>query len=336
MGRVERRVRWTATTMLYGMVGASFLSTTAWAGPNDFQWLPTTPAPTYAPAVDGGSAKAEPFAGRIANRSIYGNQGAVTLPVTGSLGAQIDVAFGSFDHRAFGNIAGHFFWRNPNQALFGIYASHTRWDQFGGTEVSQIAGEGELYFGRFTLQGIAGIEGGNRASSTSVFTSIVPPGAPNFPFGYPAGIATTSASTSAFDVRTRFFDQINLKYYFTDNAIAYAGHRYLGGKHALALGGEYAFPINRVMVSAFVEARAGENNFNGVWGGLKFYFNGKDRPLVARHRQDDPNIWSTDTLFSITNSATSSSSSTSTLFCNPGDSFNSPTTCESGSFQKPL
>ena len=32
MGRVERRIRWTATTMLYGMVGASFLSTTAWAG----------------------------------------------------------------------------------------------------------------------------------------------------------------------------------------------------------------------------------------------------------------------------------------------------------------
>jgi hypothetical protein len=318
--------------MLYGVVGASFLSTSAWAGPNDFQWLPTTPAPTYAPAVDGGSAKAEPFAGRIANRSIYGNQGAVTLPVTGSLGAQIDAAFGSFDHRAFGSIAGHFFWRNPNQALFGIYANHTRWEIYNGAQVNQVAGEGELYYGRFTVQGIAGVEWGNRASLTNVYNSIVPPGTG---FSYPAGIATTSIFTSAFDVRTRFFDQINFKYYFTDNAMGYAGHRYLGGKHALALGGEYAFPINRVMVSAFLEARVGESNFNGVWGGLKFYLGGKDRPLLARHRQDDPNIWSTDTLFSITNSATSSSSSTSSLFCNPGDSFNSPTTCESGSFQSP-
>lgn len=332
MERVERRIRWTATTMLYGVVGASFLSTGAWAGPNDFQWLSPMPASSYAPAVDGVNARTEPFGGRIANRSIVGNQGAVTFPISGSIGAQIDAAFGSFDRRGFGNLAGHFFWRNPNQALFGIYATHTRWDQFGGAEVSQVAGEGEYYYGRFTVQGIAGIEWGNRASSATTYNSIVPPGAPNFPFGYPAGIATTSTFLSAYDVRTRFFDQINFKYYFTDNAVGYIGHRYLGGKHALALGGEIALPVDRLMVSAFIEGRAGESNFNGIWGGVKFYFNGKNKPLMARHRQDDPNIWSTDTLFSITNSATSSSSSTSTLFCNPGDNFITPTTCESGTF----
>jgi hypothetical protein len=315
--------------MLYGMAGASFLSTSAWAGPNDFQWLSAAPVSAYAPAVDGANAKTEPFGGRIANRSIVGNQGAVTIPLNGSLGAQIDAAFGSFDRRGFGSVAGHFFWRNPNQALFGIYANHTRWDQYGGAHVSQLAGEGEFYSGRFTVQGIAGIEWGNRASATNVFTSIVPPGVG---FSYPAGIATTSIFASAFDVKTRFFDQINFKYYFADNALGYVGHRYLGGKHALALGGEYAFPVNRLMVSAFVEARVGESNFNGIWGGLKFYLGEKNKSLLARHRQDDPNIWGTDTLFSITNSATSSSSSSSTLFCNPGDSFNSPTTCESGAF----
>lgn len=329
MSGFDLRGRWTATTMLYGVVGASFLSTCAWAGPNDFQWLSPVPMSSYAPAVDGVNARTEPFGGRIANRAILGNQGAVTFPVSGSLGAQIDAAFGSLDRRGFGNLAGHFFWRNPNQALFGLYASHTRWAQFGGAYVNQVAAEGEFYSGRFTLQGIAGIEWGNRASSTSIFTSIVPPGVG---FSYPAGIATTSAFASAFDVRTRFFDQINFKYYFTDNGLGYVGHRYLGGKHALALGGEYAFPINRFMVSAFIEGRVGESNFNGVWGGLKFYFGEKSKSLMARHRQDDPNIWSTDTLFSITNSATSSSSSSSTLFCNPGDSFNSPTTCESGTF----
>ena len=315
--------------MLYGVVGASFLSTYAWAGPNDFQWLSPLPVSSYAPAVDGVNARTEPFAGWIANRSIIGNQGAVTFPVSGSLGAQIDAAFGSLDRRGFGHLAGHFFWRNPNQALFGLYASHTRWAQFGGAHVNQVAAEGEFYSGRFTVQGIAGIEWGNRASWTDVVTSIVPPGVG---VSYPAGIATTSAFTSAFDVRTRFFDQINFKYYFTDSGLGYVGHRYLGGKHALALGGEYAFPINRVMVSAFIEGRIGESNFNGVWGGLKFYFNEKGKSLMARHRQDDPNIWSTDTLFSITNSATSASSSSSTLFCNPGDNFNSPTTCESGTF----
>ena len=68
----------------------------------------------------------------------------------------------------------------------------------------------------------------------------------------------------------------------------------------------------RIVGNHFIEGRVGESNFNGVWGGLKFYFNEKSKSLMARHRQDDPNIWSTDTLFSITNSATSASSSSST------------------------
>jgi hypothetical protein len=185
------------------------------------------------------------------------------------------------------------------------------WDQFGGAYVGQFAGEAEYYFGRFTFQGIAGVEYGNSASSTVSTTSIVAP------FGPFPGVVTTSTLTSMFDVRTRFFDQINLKYYFTDNWDGYIGHRYLGGKNALALGSEYAIPLaSRFQVSAFVEGRVGEGNFNGVWGGLKFYFGQKDKPLIARQRQDDPNIWSADSLFSILNSQSSSGSSSSTQFCN--------------------
>ena len=52
------------------------------------------------------------------------------------------------------------------------------------------------------------------------------------------------------------------------------------------------------MASAFVEGRIGEGDFHGVWGGLRVYFGQKDKPLIDRHRQDDPTVWGVDSLFS--------------------------------------
>ena len=322
----SRRLR--STTMLFGAVGAAFLSVSAYAG--DQVLFAAKPITDYAPGVDGFNGKVEPLGGSIANRSLAGNQGALSFPLGGPLGVQIDGAFGSLQNRGFGNVAGHLFWRNPGQGLIGIYTSHTLWDQFGGAYVGQVAGEGEFYSGRWTLQGIAGVEFGNSASSAFSSTSIVAPG-PTFLFGGTGipGTITTSTMSSIFDVRTRFFDQVNLKYYLSDDWVGYVGHRYLGGKNALALGSEYAFPLaSRFKASAFVEARVGEGDFHGVWGGLKFYFSAKDKPLIARHRQDDPNVWSVDSLFSIVNSLTHSGSSSVSQFCNPPATLRSNGSCE--------
>jgi hypothetical protein len=309
-----------STTMLCGMVGAAFLTLSVSAYAGDPLAYSAKPITDYMPGVDGFNGKVEPLGGTIANRSIAGTQGALSFPLGGPLGVQIDAAFGSFDNQGFGNIAGHLFWRNPGKGLFGVYASHTYWDQFGGLRVSQVAGEGEFYSGRWTLQGIAGVEFGNSQFSSTTSTSIIAPGplSPRLPFRGTAGVATTNSFVDMYDVRTRFFDQINLKYYLTDNWVGYAGHRYLGGKNALALGSEYAIPLaNHVEVSAFVEARVGEGDFHGIWGGLKLYFGQHDKPLIARHRQDDPNIWGVDSLFSIVNSLTHPNSSSSSLFCTP-------------------
>ena len=298
--------------MLYGIVGATFLSGWNAQAADLFTKAPLAAAPVPQSAVDGINGKIEAFGGSVADRSLFGTKGAISIPLQGQFGAQIDGAVGGLDGRVFGSIAGHLFWRDPSRGLAGIYVNHTAWDQFGGVHVTQVAGEGEYYWQRWTLQGIAGVEFGNSASQTSTF--VVPPVPP---FNLPAipGVATTFTET--FDVQTRFFDQINLKYYFTDNWDGYVGHRYLGGKHALALGTEYAFPLSGgTMAAAFVEGRVGENEFHGIWGGLKVYFGQHDKPLIARHRQDDPNIWGVDSLFSILNSRTTSA--TSTVVCPPG------------------
>ena len=281
-------------------------------------------APTPYAAVDGLNGKFVGLGGSIANRSVYGGFGALSVPLDGQFGAQLDGGVGSLDGRSFAHVAGHLFWRNPNQGLLGLYVSDTEWDQFGGVHASHVAAEGALYFGHFTLEGIAGVEFGNSVSNTTSTTSIIPQGGP----GLPAGVITTSTFTEGFDVRTRFFDQINLKYYIADDWNAYIGHRYLGGLNALALGTEYAVPVGHGMMgSLFVEGRVGEGEFHGVWGGIKLYFGQKDKPLVARHRQDDPPIWGTDALFSILNNHTQSSSTSSSTFCNPDQTMNDDGTC---------
>lgn len=304
-----------AAAMVCGVLGAALVTTGAHAG--DFY---SAASPIAAlPAVDGFNGKAEAFGGSLGKKSLGGAQGALTLPLATTYGLQIDTASGAFDGSSFANVAGHLFWRNPNQGLVGLYTSYTWWDRYGGLQVAHVGAEGEFYFGRFTLQGIAGVEFGNSAAVDSVSTTIVAPGPYTLGSGTP-GVQTTSTLMDAYNVRTRFFDQINLKYYINDEWVGYIGHRYLGGKNAVAFGSEYGFALGHgVKAAAFVEARAGEADAQGVWGGMKFYFGPNDKSLMARHRRDDPNNWSLDSLFGLVNSHASSASTTSpTLFCNAG------------------
>lgn len=311
-----------STTFLSGVVGGVFLSTIH-ASAADIDTPPYTKAPAsiFAPAVEGFNIKADALGGSAAHRSIAGARASFTTPITQSTGFQLDLQGGAYGGDSFAGASGHWFWRDPSRALFGLFASYTYLDRFGGAQLGQVAAEGELYWGRWTLQGIAGVEFGNTTSATSSSTSVVPPA------GVVPGVVTTNTFTEGFDVKTRFFDQINLKYYLTDNWDAYIGHRYLGGKLGFAIGSEYAMPLgNRTLGSAFAEARIGSGDFQGVWGGLRVYFGQKDKTLIQRHRQDDPTAW--DTLFSILNSQTTSGSSSSQQTCEFG--FFSPGVCEIG------
>ena len=221
-----------------------------------------------AQAVDGINGKVSGFGGSYFKDTIYGGAGSVSLPLGCEFGAQIDGSAASLDNRFLGTIAGHLFWRDPSKGLLGVYSSYTNWKQFGGVHANHIGPEGELYYGRWTLQGVAGVEFGNTAS----------------------GVVGSFIQT--YQVKTRFYDQVNLAYYVQDNWKVYAGHRYLVGKNALALGTEWGIPMSRgVMAALFAEGRIGEENFRGVWDGLRFYLGQKDKTLIRRHREDDPNDW---------------------------------------------
>jgi hypothetical protein len=225
---------------------------------------------------------------------------------------QIDVQAGSLGGDGFGGIAGHLFWRNPGHGLLGMYVSHTHWSRFDGASVTHVAAEGEYYWQRWTLQGIAGIEFGN--SATNATSSV----ATTAQAGAIPGVTTTSTFLEGYDVKTRFFDQINLKYYWRDNWATYIGHRYMGGRNAFALGTEWAFPVSTTMLaSAFVEGRLGSGDFQGIWGGLRVYYGQHDKTLIQRHRQDDPGWW--DDLVAIVEQYFNSASVSRKSFCDPGE-----------------
>ena len=296
-------------TYRVALLSSTFLSS-LWIGAA----IAAEPVPSTR-AVDGINGKVEALGGSYATKGLYGTLGSLSLPLGDQFGVQIDGAAGSFDSRFIGMGGAHLFWRNPQQGLIGVYGDYTRWDQYGGVHYSHIGPEGEAYLGRWTLQGVAGVEFGNNSSAlTSNSSTVAIPG---------GGTLTTTTTSANLANVTRFFDRVTLSYYLTNDWKASVGQRYFGGKNLLALGTEYAIPVGRgVMASLFGEGRLGEGSNNyGVWGGVRFYFGQHDKSLMRRQREDDPGTdFSTDTLFGISNSLGSTPTS-SAASCPPGELF---------------
>jgi hypothetical protein len=272
-------VRLLSSIMVAGVVGGMALGHTP-AGAADLRVLQTsTPVPGYGPAVDGLNGKAEFFGGSLSNLSLWAGAGAVSIPLAGQYGLQIDGMLGNLGSDGIGGVGGHLFWRNPASGLLGIYASHTHWDRAGGLGITHVGAEAAAYLGRMTIGVVAGVETGNSQSETA------------------NGIITT------FDVHTRFWDKLDFSYYPVDDLKLSIGHRHFGGRNAGALGAEWGFGIGRgMMASLFAEGRVGEQDYKGIWGGLKVYFGQRDKTLIRRHREDDPDILMPETTGGASNS----------------------------------
>lgn len=229
-----------------------------------------------APAVDVLNGKVEGFGGWADGRFgrsgdfVGGGLASVTLPLGERFGAQVDGIAASKRGDFVGGGAGHLFTRDPASYLSGVYGSGIGFDDRLNSWNAKIGAEGEAYFGRLTLSGVLGYE----------------------------HIGGGSSATERTRKGGSFFDYVDVSYYVTDDWKLSAGHRYTGRKHAAALGTEIALPVAGFDSSAFVEGRLGEKDYKAVWGGLKVYFGGGDKTLIARHRESDPPNWLKDDLFS--------------------------------------
>jgi hypothetical protein len=231
------------------------------------RWLPHA-----MPAVDGINGKIAAFGGGADHSNgFYGTAGSLAFPIAQQWGAQIDGGVGSLDGSGWSRGAGHLFWRDPAIGLVGAYGSYLHWNGIGpstipriGVNVSRFAAEGEYYWTRWTVRGLAGYE----AARLNV---------PNV-----AGLPPLS-------IPNRFFDSISASYYVTGNFELSIGHLYTFGRHGLTLGGEYGFALGGGrMASLFAAALFAEGGNNAALGGLRFYLGQRDKPLIDRHRQDDP------------------------------------------------
>lgn len=207
-------------------------------------------------------------------KGIGGAIGTITVPIGHSFGAQLDMGAGALGSRALGEAAGHFFWRDPDKGLVGVYGSGMLLGSTVGRGVWTAAGEFETYLGRFTGRAILGMQG---ASS------------------YTGGVSGTylwqSGGKSVFNVADYFHDQVQATFYPIDDLALSVGHIYSFNRNAVTGEVEYLLPQFRggnIAPSAFISGAYGWNNSSNIMAGIRVYFGNHDKSLIRRQREDDP------------------------------------------------
>lgn len=210
-----------------------------------------TPVSVQKPAVDGLNFKAGFVTGVVGG---YHNHMFLTtisapMPFAESMGIQLDFGTGLYRKDYTSAAAGlHIFWRNPDVGLLGIYGD---WGYVDNEHGGRVGIEGSLYNGNWTLDVLAAKQFGQH-------------------------------------YLTKFVDEVDLSYYFTENFKGSIGHRLTSRGHVANFGFEYADPANSGW-SIYGEAEVGEDDYDGAWVGLRYAFgSSQGKSLIDRDRQSDP------------------------------------------------
>ena len=203
------------------------------------------------PAVSGVNGKVAASFGAMNDKGSGTLSGSFVTPLGHAFGLQLDGAVGTGDGDQAYGAGAHVFWRDPETALLGLYASYSGIDGDRDMNVGVVAGEGEAYFGRVSLEGLAGID-----------------------YGYG---------------QTDFFGAATVGYYPIDSLRLYLGYLHAGGDSYGSLGAEWQPGFaSAPNVSLFADGLAGEEDNWSAMAGVRFYLGGKSNTLIQRHREDDP------------------------------------------------
>ena len=207
-----------------------------------------------APAVSELNGKFDYAGGEMNSAEGNNFDGSLSFPVTHSFGFQADALYSRISDLNFYGGAGHFFWRNPDIGLFGVTGGYLCRD---GVDTFQLGAEGEYYFHRLTFGAFAGVGQINYAS--------------------PAPFIDTNP--------TRFVGRVSAGYYPLDNLLVSGSYTTAFNDNLFKGDIEYQTPINGLALTA--EAACGNNGYDHVLFGIRYYF-GSKKSLIERHRQDDP------------------------------------------------
>lgn len=127
---------------------------------------------------------------------------------------------------------------------------HAQYIDLDGFDIFRIGPEAELYLGNITLSAFAGLEDAEGLSDDIIVNA-------------------------------------EAAYYFTEDFKISGGYRRFLDIDAGAVGFEFQ-PGLGFPVSLFADAMFGSDDYTSIMGGIRIYFGGEDKSLMARHRQDDP------------------------------------------------
>ena len=180
-------------------------------------------------------------------------QGSITAPLGHAFGFQLDGLAGTAFNSTFGGGTAHLFWRDPSIGLFGPVVSMAAGS---GTRLGWYGAEAELYAGLFTF----GAWGGYHEAVNNGF-----------------GIGASSG----------FYGGSVTFYPLPDLALSVGAT----SEFSQVTGtGTLEFQPNlfaRHNVAFFVNGAVADQSTYGVTAGIRIYF-GADKPLIRRHREDDP------------------------------------------------
>jgi hypothetical protein len=210
-----------------------------------------TPVAQQKPAVDGINFKLSVLSGAIGGYTnhMFIGSAAVPMPMMPSMGVQLDMGIGKFgDDYTSAASALHIFHRDPDRGLIGIYGD---WGYVNPEHGGRIGVEAAMYNGRWSVDVLAGVQFGQH-------------------------------------FETRFIDEVDLTYYFTDNFKGSVGHRLISRGHVANVAFEY-MPDAAMGWSIFGEAEAGEDDYHSAWLGLRYSFGqSAANTLIERDRTADP------------------------------------------------
>ena len=109
------------------------------------------------PAVAAPNGKIEASAGSVGLETAKSINGSYSIPITHSVGVQLDAGLSDGVTYRGGGLAGHAFYRNPEKFLAGVT---TLWVRTNGRDIFRHGVEGEFYDNTFTYSASAGMQMG--------------------------------------------------------------------------------------------------------------------------------------------------------------------------------
>jgi hypothetical protein len=227
------------------------------------------PTPVSSQSVDGLNFKAGVVSGKLGkwDNHMFLASVAAPMPFYPSIGVQLDLGIGRFGSKYTSAASGlHIFKRDPSTGMIGIYGD---WGYVDTEHGGRVGVEGAIYNGRWSLDAMAGVQFGQH-------------------------------------YLTKFVDEVDLSYYFTDNFKGSIGHRLTSRGHVANIGFEFMPDLGANSGwSVYGEAEVGEDNYSGAWAGIRYSFGQSSAStLIERDRMADPIVRIPRNLASLTRCGT--------------------------------